>query len=81
MKAELVITKKDWGGLSHILYLRPESDEDQEFLDKVYKEGLRNFGGGSYNTLALPSEAGLVQIHVSLTKIIEAYKEKMENME
>ena len=69
MKAELI---------KGILQLRAEDDGERVFLKKVYEEGLRNFGGGSYNSLALPSLAGLVQIHVPLSKIIREYKERME---
>ena len=52
-----------------IITLYAENDEEKEFLDKVGKEGLRNFGSGSSNVLALPSEAGLKQIHLTEDQI------------
>lgn len=55
MKAELT---KDG-----ILILRGETDEEKKFLKMVDREGIRNFGGGSYNTFTLPSKAGLQQFH------------------
>ena len=72
MKAELI---------NGILHLRGETDEERAFLKKAYNEGIRNFGGGSHNVLCLPSEAELVQIHVPLQRIIDEYRDKMENYE
>ncbi|MBA7685437.1 hypothetical protein ES703_93862 [subsurface metagenome] len=46
-----------------ILTLRAENEEEQKFLRTGFDEGLRNFGGGSTNLLALPSLAGLKQVH------------------
>lgn len=52
-----------------ILTLRAETDEEKKFLDKVGYEGLRNFGSGSCNTLALPSIAGVKQFHLTPDQI------------
>lgn len=46
-----------------ILILRAENNEERQFLDRAGKEGLRNFGRGSYNTLSFPSTAGFKQFH------------------
>ena len=48
-----------------ILTLRAEDDEEKEFLDEAFKEGLRAFGGGSYMTVCLPSLANLIQFHIA----------------
>ena len=47
-----------------IITLTGETKEEKEFLYKAFKEGLRNYGGGSNNSLALPSLAGLTQVHL-----------------
>ena len=57
-----------------IVTLRAETDEERQFLEAGFKEGLRNFGGGSTNTLSLPSHAGLQQFHLDKKEtIILAY--------
>ena len=52
-----------------IVTLQAENGEEKEFLNLVGKEGLRNFGSGSNNVLALPSKAGLKQIHLTKGQI------------
>jgi len=48
-----------------IVTLTAENGEEKNFLKKVSKEGLRNFGSGSSNVLALPSAADLRQVHLT----------------
>jgi len=65
-----------------IVTLRAETDEEHQFLEAGFKEGLRNSGGGSTNTLVLPSRAGLQQFHLNKKEtIILAYSLGHNNIE
>lgn len=46
-----------------ILTLRGDSDEEKQWLDKAFTEGLRVFGGGSYTSVCLPSVSNTKQFH------------------
>lgn len=48
-----------------VLTLKGENEEEKQFLTQAGIEGLRNFGTGTTNVLALPSTAELKQFHLS----------------
>lgn len=46
-----------------ILTLRSDTNEEKQWLDKTFTEGLRVFGGGTCTTACLPSTSNVKQFH------------------